>query len=432
MNMALFAVVFLLVVVAIAFWRKCNIGVLAVGMSLILGLVGGIPGKEILKGFDASLFLNLCGVSFLFSLAQVNGTLEIIAKKAIGLAGKRTYLVPILLFLVTGILSAIGPGNIPSGNLMTVVAVTLAVQMGENPLLFALAAKVAANGWTLSPITPAGILMTSLGTSAGYDSAAFSMPVMINLMIWSLILLVAFCVYYKIWKIRPKQLMSENTAAVTKTEKMDGKQWLTTAGIIVMVVMVVGFSIGVGLASFCVAAILMACRASDEKKAMAKVPWGTLLLITGMGVLMSVVMKLGGIELISNALLTIMSPKTAAPIMSLTCSVLSFFSSTTGVVMPTMIPTLSTIVESLGTGTAGFVELASVVIAGAMSAAFSPASTGGGLIMAAYMTASNSENKEAEQNKLFGTLFIIAIACVLLNVVLSLLGVYKLGYLICG
>ena len=69
---------------------------------------------------------------------------------------------------------------------------------------------------------------------------------------------------------------------------------------------------------------------------------------------------------------------------------------------------------------------------GAMSAAFSPASTGGGLIMAAYMTASNSENKEEEQNKLFGTLFVIALACVALNVLFSFLGVYKLGYALFG
>ena len=72
------------------------------------------------------------------------------------------------------------------------------------------------------------------------------------------------------------------------------------------------------------------------------------------------------------------------------------------------------------------------ILSGAMSAAFSPASTGGGLIMAAYMTASNSENKEEEQNKLFGTLFVIALACVALNVLFSFLGVYKLGYALFG
>lgn len=429
-NVALFSVLFLAVIVALAFWRKCNIGILAIGGALFLGTVSGMSGKEILAGFDATLFLNLCGVTFLFSLAQVNGTLEYICKKAIGLAGKRTYLVPLLLFVVTGTLCAIGPGNIPSGSLMTVVAVTLAVEMDANPLLFALAAKVAANGFALSPITPAGILMDKLCTDAGFTSANFAIPSMVNLVLWSLLLMLAFCLYYKIWKLKSAE--HSTTDLTTSARKMNRQQEITTLGIIVMVVLVVGFSVSVGLASFAVAAVLMNLKTFDEKKALAKVPWGTLLLITGMGVLMNVVLKAGGIDMISAALLQVMNPTTAAPIMSLTASILSFFSSTTGVVMPTLIPTLDGITHSLGMGTTGFVELAGAVVSGSMSSAFSPASTGGGLIMAAYMTASNAENKEAEQNKLFGTLFIIALACVVLNMVFSLLGVYKLGYAFFG
>ena len=36
-NIALFSVLFLAVIVAIAFWRKCNIGILAIGGAFILG-----------------------------------------------------------------------------------------------------------------------------------------------------------------------------------------------------------------------------------------------------------------------------------------------------------------------------------------------------------------------------------------------------------
>ncbi len=163
---------------------------------------------------------------------------------------------------------------------------------------------------------------------------------------------------------------------------------------------------------------------TDEKKALVKVPWGTLLLICGVGVLMNVVIELGGLDLMSKGLLSIMTPKTAAPIIGISASILSFFSSTTGVVMPSMIPTLGPIVQSLGTGNAGFTELASVVITSSLSAAFSPASTGGGLILAAYMTASSAEDKDQEQNKLFGRLFLIAFVCVIANAILATIGIY--------
>lgn len=201
MNYEVLSVVFLFAVVALGFWRKCNIGILAVGFSLIIGKIGGMSNSQILGGFDAKLFITLVGVTFLFGIAQSNGTLELIAKRAVGLAGNRTYLVPVILFLVTGLLSAIGPGNIPVGALMTVVAVTIAVEMGENPLLFALAAKVAANGFTITPLAPAGVLTMSLSETAGYTDIII--PVMLNVMLWAVIMMVGFSIHYKIYRIKP-------------------------------------------------------------------------------------------------------------------------------------------------------------------------------------------------------------------------------------
>lgn len=421
-HLDMISIVFLFAVVAIGFIKKVNIGILAIGASLILGTVGGMTGSEILSGFNAKLFITLVGVSFLFSLAQDNGTIEIVAKKAIALTGNKTYLIPLILFLVSGVLSALGPGNIPVGNLMTIVAVTVAVSMGENPFLFALAAKVAANGFTLSPLAPAGVLMVSLGEQAGFED--FIIKVMWNGIIWATIIFILFCIYFKFWRIKPKGNIKEND--ILKTEKLNKSQIFTLICILIMVVLVVVFGMNVGLASFLMAAVLSISGVVNDKKALREVPWGTLILICGVGVLMNVVIELGGLDLLSGALLSIMTPKTAAPIMAVTASVLSFFSSTTGVVMPSLIPTLGPIVHTLGTGTAGFVNLSSVVITSSLSSAFSPASTGGALILAAYMTASNSKDKDEEQNRLFGKLLIIAVVCVFINVVLSALGIYSI------
>ena len=408
MNYEVLSVVFLFAVVALGFWRKCNIGILAVGFSLIIGKIGGMSNSQILGGFDAKLFITLVGVTFLFGIAQSNGTLELIAKRAVGLAGNRTYLVPVILFLVTGLLSAIGPGNIPVGALMTVVAVTIAVEMGENPLLFALAAKVAANGFTITPLAPAGVLTMSLSETAGYTDIII--PVMLNVMLWAVIMMVGFSIHYKIYRIKPGAVAVGG--AVSEKKPVTRDQWITIVGMCVMVYLVMFRRLDVGLTSFFVAAVLILLGVAKEKQALAKIPWGTLLLICGVGVL------------ISEALLAIMTPATAAPIIAFISSILSFFSSTTGVVIPTMVPTIGTIVDSLGTGSAGFISLTSVMISSSLSSAFSPASTGGGLILAAYMAASNSENKEQEQQKLFGRLFMIAIACVIANIILSAVGVY--------
>lgn len=113
-------------------------------------------------------------------------------------------------------------------------------------------------------------ILDKLCTDAGYSASDFAIPSM-----------VIFCIYYKVWKIKPALQTSASSTAVA--QKMSKEQVITALGIVVMVIMVVGFSISVGLASLAVAAVQMALKTSDEKKALAKVPWGTLLLITGMG-----------------------------------------------------------------------------------------------------------------------------------------------------
>ncbi|WP_432205286.1 SLC13 family permease (plasmid) [Cetobacterium somerae] len=417
-SLGLISLIFLIAVVGLGFWRKINIGILAIGSAIILGKIGGIGDKAILQGFDATMFITLVGVTFLFGIAQINGTLELLAKKAVALVGNKTYLVPIIIFIVTGVLSAIGPGNIPIGALMTVVAVTIAVYMKQNPILLALVAKLASNGFAMSPLTPAGIIGLRLGERAGYSN--FIMPVMYNVILWSLVLLVGFLILFR---DKEKKVGDIKNIKIENLETFDKNQKITMTGIAIMMILVIGMGINVGLASFFVASILLAMKVCNEKKALSSVPWGTLLLICGVGVLMNIVEQLGGIEIISKGLLSIMTPRTAAPIISLTSSVLSFFSSTTGVVMPTMIPALPNIVHNFP-GTVSFIELQSVVITGSFSAAFSPASTGGGLILAAYMASTDSTQEE--QNKLFGKLFTIAIGCVILNIALSAIGLYKL------
>ena len=74
--MALLSLLFLLIAIFLGFFRHMNTGLLAIGFSLVLGRLNGIPDKEVINGFNYSLFMILLGVTYLFSLAQLNGSLE--------------------------------------------------------------------------------------------------------------------------------------------------------------------------------------------------------------------------------------------------------------------------------------------------------------------------------------------------------------------
>lgn len=72
-----------------------------------------------------------------------------------------------------------------------------------------------------------------------------------------------------------------------------------------------------------------------------------------------------------------------------------------------------------------YVELISEITATSFAAAISPLSTGGAIIMSSYSAA--KETTTEEMNKMFKTLFLLSVANVALNVILSALGVFNLG-----
>ena len=144
-TLAIISLVVLAIVVAIGFIKKVNLGFLALGAAFILGTLGGMKAKAITSGFDSSMFVTLVGVTFLFGMASQNGTLDLFSKKIVALVGKKTVLIPVLMFFLSAFISAIGPGHIAAGILMTTFAVYLAFEMKINPVTTALFAKLGAN-----------------------------------------------------------------------------------------------------------------------------------------------------------------------------------------------------------------------------------------------------------------------------------------------
>lgn len=85
------------------------------------------------------------------------------------------------------------------------------------------------------------------------------------------------------------------------------KQILTLAGFVVMIVASAFFKRNVGLISFAVAVVLLLANVADEKVVIKGVPRSTLLMVTGIGMLMNIVSDVGGVDLMSNGLASIMT-----------------------------------------------------------------------------------------------------------------------------
>ena len=409
--MALISLAALGLAIFLGFVKKMNTGLLCMALAFVTGRMAGISDAEIVSGFNSSLFVMLLGVTYLFGLAEINGTLSLLSKKIVALSGRRTFLVPIVMYVFATILSALGPGTIPTTAIMMVFGMTLAVEMNINPAMLAAIIFLGAAGGGMSPLAATGIIGLNLTVEEG-ELFGFMNGILSSTVYASLVYL--FFGGYR--------LKSETALRLTDIPSFKRYQLVTLTGILCMVVLVLLFQVNVGLASFAVAAVLSFLHVSDETEAIRRIPWGTLLLICGVGVLMNVIIRTGGIDLLSDELAAVMNDSTAVSILGITAGVLSWFSSTSGVVMPTLIPTVPHIISEIGS-TANPVEWVTAISMVSNTAGISPLSTGGALALAAYSAEKGIEKGEVEW--LFSRMFFISVAGVISLSALAYFGLYR-------
>lgn len=407
------SLIILVITIVIGFVKKINMGVLALGFSFILGYLGKISASSIIKGFNSSLFLMLVGVSILFGIAQHNGTLNLIVKKLIRLSGKRAWLIPILMYFVIYFIAFLGAGTITGFALAALFGIPMAKELDADPFLLTTMGQLGSIGGGIVPWAPTGIIGLELAKNANITGN------LANTMVLNTFLATAFgaiisYIFLKGYKLKAKELNSE-------VLKFNKNQKITLVGILCMVIGVAVFKMNIGLLSIFISIILILLKVGTEKEALGSVPWNTILLISGMGILMNLIVKLDGIKLLADILSLLMNEKTVAAILALSSGILSLFSSTSGVVMPTMIPTIPRIIETLGiAGVVPSALLLSAVINGSSPSGMSPLSTGGAFVMATL--SENYELTNEEFSSKFKRLFYITMLNMFIVAIFILIG----------
>lgn len=412
--LALFTFLALLVAIVFGFVKNINVGIASIGLSFIVATLFKVPIKEVMSGFNSSLFLTMLGISYLFGIINSNKTLEALAKKLISLTGGRVYLIPPTLFIISGLMTFAGPGSIPLLAIMPIISIPIAFNCGYNPIMLSLISISGAMACRISPITPEGILVYNLLGEQGIHNAV--VPVFLCMFIAGLIDAIAVFIFYKGFKVTGKIELQK--------QKFTKDQILSSLALVLMVIGGLVFKLNIGLLSFFLGFILIVIGVCDEKTVLKSIPWNVLLMVIGVGILMKLIFLSGGIDIMVDGLSKLMTEKTAAPIMLTLGSIMSFFSSGLGVVFPTLIPKVSGIAENLS-GNVNAIELAAMVVIGGTVSGISPISTAGALIMSGV-----SSNDEAAglhpENKMFIELFIWAFVFLILSLIISFVGIYNI------
>jgi len=395
MSLAAISLSALVAALVISCFSDINIGILAIVSAWVVGVYfGGLPLAQVIAGFPTALFLTLVGLTLLFSQAQVNGTLDRFAKRAVHLCRGNAGVIPMMFFAMTALLSSIGPGNVASTALMAPLGMAIAGRYNISPFLMTIMIANGASAGSLSPIAPTGVIVNGLVAKMGIAGAQW--PIYLNnLMIHTI---VAFSGYFLFGGLalfgRPSGTASQADAAARHADPaaddtaFAARHWLTLAMITTLVVCAIVFKTDVGMTAFACALVLTFLRAADDGEAVKRMPWKVILMVTGVTVLVGLLEKTGGLDLFSNFLARLATPATSTLVTAFFTGLISIYSSTTGVVLPALIPTVPGLITKMGGGDA--MAIISSMNSGGHLVDVSPLSTLGALCLAAAPPGTNT------------------------------------------
>ena len=384
---ALMSILALVILVGISCVNEdLNVGFLGIAFGIIVGGVfSDTAATKIMNAFPLSLFMILVGVTFLFGMAQTNGTMEKLTAYSIRVCKGNTALIPIIIFLLSDFLTTIGPGNIAGCALMAPVAMAIAGKVRMPAFLMTLLVVGACNAAAFSPFAPTGII--SNGIMMVYFKSTLAQ---------GFVTVVGFLVMGGMkWLSEQRGAALDIDELAPKPEPFNAAQKTTLLMVTILILLVVvpglpgmksmfpkpllNMLSNVGSISFVLSIVLMLTGYGDSKAAVKVMPWSVIMMVCGVSVLIDVMDKSGGLNFLVQIMSSVAGPTTICFWAAFVPAVISAYSSSSGVVMPMFLPMTPGLVELTGGDAIGIISSINV---GSHLVDTSPLSTLGALCIA--------------------------------------------------
>ena len=429
---ALASMLVLVAIVLFSCFKDVNVGILGVAGGILVGMIfSGMKVGAVYKGWPINLFMILVGVTFMFSCAQVNGTMQKLSATCVRLAKGNVALIPLIIFVLVTFVVTIGPGNIAGTALLAPVCMAIAGRIGLSPFCMTLLVVGAANGAAFSPFAPTGLIsngiIAKIAPKIGIpDSALEGIAWKVH---WNSEIAQGFVniggfllTGGAAWmmKVRGNADFDINEIA-PKPEPLDWKQKYTLFTIFVLIACVIFFKLDVGAVAFVIGTTYIVFGIADDSAAVKAMPWGVMVMVCGMSVLIDVMDKAGGLNAMVDMIAVISNGTTVNGVVGFVAGLISAYSSSSGVVMPMFLNMVPGLLEAVGT--AGDPERAIALISsiniGAHLVDTSPLSTLGALCIANAVT---EDKGTLFRNLLFWGLSMSIVGAVVCYVAFGILG----------
>lgn len=404
-----------------------NMGLSALAFAFIIGcLFMGMKVKEVIALFPTSIFFQVMCLSLFFGYGVVNGTMGAIADHMLYACRKRPWMFTFMLMFTGFLLGFVGCTPPAAGAIMAVMAFTIAIPAGMNPLI-ACAVAFSNNAGSFVLWGASGGIINATIASNGFESDSVSQTWIIYAMsvLMTVIVILVFFFLLKGYKMSAIPDMKQ-PEPFTKTQIAN----LYVIAVVIFLAVVpgvlkslIGGAFLTALANFCDMQVLciigfLVCallHLASQKDVIKAVPWNTLLLLSGISTLMSVAVEAGAVDMITSWLAANIPAVLLPMFMCLLGGFLSAFSGGITTVFPMVAPIVPALVQSSG---ASPVLLFLGTVLGAHFTSMSPFSTGGAVFLA------TCRDDDMAKRLVPGQLLVCAVALVLAMVFITALEIF--------
>ena len=412
------AIAIFVAVFAIATLRNIHLGVLMLPTAGAVGVwLAGMSLREIVAGFPVGILVLIAGVTYLFGIAQANGTIDRFVQTLLAAVGARRGLLPFVFFLITAGVAAMGSPQ--AGYVVMPLAMPAARRSGVDPMLMAVAINAGISAGGLAPTSLFGIVTNSTARQAGIDLNPLIL--LAAAMVANLALLAAAAWLFPGSSVvtAPRESAPEAAPAAARA-RFTSQQLVTLACVTGLILSVItGFWLGlepdIGVIAFGFGAALSLVYPEAGAEGIRSIDWSTILMVGGIVTFVGVLQRMDAVNLLGHAAMNVGTPLVAALVICMIAGLVSAFASTTGI-LAALVPMAVPLATS--GGVTGWALISAMGVCASI-VDVSPFSTTGALLIA---SAAEDERPRLKSLLMRWGLSMVIVGPVAATLVLLLLG----------
>ena len=411
--MTLLIVIALALSIGLGYITKINIGFFTIVSAYLIGCFGmGLKPAEVIELWPVKIFFIIFAVTLFYNFALANGALEKLASHLLYRCRKFPQLLPLAIFFASTVIAGLGAGFYTVLAFMAPITLLLCKKTNMSLIIGGMAVNYGALAGANFMTSQSGIIFRSLMESVNINTQT-SFSYSTGIFIVTLIIPIIVLGLYTLWNRKSSTIRIEEV----QPEPFNSNQKKSLFLIVLMMVIVLVFpilnlilpdnhtisflnsKIDIAFMAIIFSLISLFMKVADERKVIELVPWSTLIMICGVGMLIALGVKVGIITILSEWLAHNVPIWMIPILLCLISAIMSVFSSTLGVVTPTLFPIVPAIAVASGLNP---LLLFICIVVGAQSSSISPFSSGGSLIM-------GSAPKDIDKDQFFNNLLFKAI-----------------------